>query len=216
MDYDIVKSRIERALQSIKQLGGDAKEMRIERPATSEEIAQAEMELGVKLPHHFKKVLMEFSKDFDLRWFLPENLEAPEEFRSIFSGRFHWNLSLLSQMEEGRKGWIENVFPDPANAYDAVWHNKLAFCEVGNGDYLAFDMKNPEEAAIVYLSHDDGEGHGWILANHFIELLENWSQLAFVGSEDWQWVPFTADSTSGILPNSEAAKRFREWLGISI
>lgn len=70
-------------------------------------------------------------------------------------------------------GWIENVFSDPEDEYDVVWHNKLAFSEVGNGDYLAFDMSNTEDAPIVYLSHDNGEGHGYILANNFIEFLNN-------------------------------------------
>ena len=32
--------------------------------------------------------------------------------------------------------------------------------EVGNGDFIAFDLKEyPQKAPIVYLSHDDGEGH---------------------------------------------------------
>ncbi len=87
---------------------------------------------------------------------------------------------------------------------------------MGNGDYLAFDMQTPEDAAIVYLSHDDGEGHGYILANNFKELLDNWSRLGFVGSEDWQWLPFTTNARSGIQAESDAADRFREWLGLPI
>lgn len=49
---------------------------------------------------------------------------------------------------------------------------------MGNGDYLAFDMKDDIDAPIIYLSHDDGEGHGYKIANNFIEFIENWSRVA--------------------------------------
>ncbi|MNN71967.1 hypothetical protein D3C81_1879570 [compost metagenome] len=86
-----------------------------------------------------------------------------------------------------------------------MWHNKLAFLEVGNGDYFAFDLNEEGTYPIVYLSHDDGEGHGYIIAKNFIELIDNWSRICFVGSEDWQWLPFVQSSESGILPDSDSA-----------
>ena len=53
-------------------------------------------------------------------------------------------------------------------------------------------------------------------ADNFVELLENWSRLAFVGEEDDQWLPFTKDSVSGLIPDGEPANRFRAWLKVSI
>ncbi|WP_010268458.1 SMI1/KNR4 family protein, partial [Paenibacillus senegalensis] len=123
MDYAAVRSRIDSTAAKIRQLGGDVPEVTVDRPATADEITLAEQTLGLVLPQHFKEVLLEFSGNFSFRWFLPDGLEPPTEFRGIFSGQLHWSLELLPQMEEGRAGWIENVFPDPANAYDAVWHN---------------------------------------------------------------------------------------------
>ena len=39
-------------------------------------------------------------------------------------------------------------------------NTKLGFMNVPNGDVIAFDMKESEiNPSVVYLSHDDGEGH---------------------------------------------------------
>ncbi|BDG46001.1 MULTISPECIES: SMI1/KNR4 family protein [Parageobacillus] len=216
MDYELIRNRIKAITSRIKEIGGEVQEVIIDEPASLEQIIKTEEQLGVKLPESFKKVLREFSGSFSLRWFLPDNMEKPNEFRGIFSGTPHWSLELLPQFEEDRMGWIENVFPNPEDEYDVVWHNKLAFCEVGNGDYLALDMNNTDDAPIVYLSHDDGEGHGYKIANNFVEFIDNWSRLAFVGCEDWQWLPFTTSPKSGIIADGEAAKRFRNWLELDI
>ncbi|MED0949060.1 SMI1/KNR4 family protein [Bacillus mobilis] len=143
-------------------------------------------------------------------------MEIPNEFSEIFCGTPHWSLENLFEFEKERKDWIDTVFPNPEDEYDVVWHNKLAFCEVGNGDYLAFDMKNDIDAPVIYLSHDNGEGHGYKIANNFIEFIDNWSRVAFVGCEDWQWLPFTTRFDSGINSDDEPAKKFRNWLKLNI
>jgi len=95
-----------------------------------------------------------------------------------------------------------------------VWHDKLAFAEVGNGDLLAFDTAVSDDGPIVYLSHDDGDGHGKRMADNFVDLMERWSPLGCPGSEDWQWIPF-CDTSSGLIdPNGPNADRWRQWLGI--
>ena len=52
-------------------------------------------------------------------------------------------------------------------------NTKLGFMNVPNGDAIAFDMKESEiNPSVVYLSHDDGEGHGYILGKDFNTYLE--------------------------------------------
>ena len=52
-------------------------------------------------------------------------------------------------------------------------NTKLGFMNVPNGDVIAFDMKESEiNPSVVYLSHDDGEGHGYILGKDFNTYLE--------------------------------------------
>jgi len=86
------------------------------------------------------------------------------------------------------------LFPDERDPYDVVWHHKAAFYEVGNGDYLAFDLSARNYERVTYLSHDDGQGHGHALAHDFGDLLDRWVPLACTGGEDWQWLPFTSET----------------------
>lgn len=215
MDFELFNKRVHSITSRIQQLGGKVQEVVIDEPASPEQIMQMEEQLGVMLPKSFKQVLQEYSGNFSIRWFLPDNLERPHEFIEIFCGTPHWSLERLPEFEEGRKGWVDNVFSNPDDPYDAVWHHKLAFCEVGNGDYLAFDLKDSHDS-IVYLSHEGGTGHGYKLANNFLEFIENWSRIGFVGCEDSQLIPFTTSPDSGIDADGEAAKRFRDWLELHI
>ncbi len=96
----------------------------------------------------------------------------------------------------------------------AQWHGKLAFYETGNGDLIAFDLAEDRYGQVVYLSHDDGEGHGYVLARDFRDLLARWLPLGCTGGEDWQWLPFTAGPDSGFEPYAEPAMTWRRFLGI--
>ena len=72
-------------------------------------------------------------------------------------------------------------------------NTKLGFMNVPNGDVIAFDMKESEiNPSVVYLSHDDGEGHGYILGKDFNTYLESckdgdhlW-QTIVIGRSMWQ------------------------------
>ncbi|WP_214796884.1 SMI1/KNR4 family protein [Exiguobacterium sp. s5] len=217
MNYELLEKRIHTIAFNIQQIGGDVQEVVIEPPTSHKQILQMEERLGVNLPESFKIVLQKFAGQFSFYWSLPEDLVTPHEFTESVSGNLHWSLEILPRLEEERKEWVNQVFSNMEDEYDVIWHNKLAFCEVGNGDYFAFDLiDGHDDAPIVYLSHDDGEGHGYRLANNFIEFIESWSRLGFVGSEDERWLPFTTSSTSGILAEGEAAKLFRTWLGLNI
>ncbi|WP_214792598.1 MULTISPECIES: SMI1/KNR4 family protein [unclassified Exiguobacterium] len=215
MDYELFKKRVHTTASKIQQIGGEVQEIVIDEPVSEEQIFQMEKQLGITFPKSFKSVLQKFAGGFSFYWSLPEDLIIPHEFRDSVSGSFHWSFESLPRLEEERKEWVNQVFPNAGDEYDKIWHNKLVFCEVGNGDYIAFDLIDGlDEAPIVYLSHDDGEGHGYRLANTFIELIESWSSLGFVGCEDDQWLPFTMNSTSGILAEGETADRFKNWLGL--
>ncbi len=104
-------------------------------------------------------------------------------------------------------------FPNIHDPYDCVWHDKLGIHVVANGDVLALDLQqNP--APLVYLSHDDGQGHGYVLGREFEDAMDRWMPLGCVGPEDWQWLPFVTSRDSGIEPDGENAIRWREWFGI--
>jgi hypothetical protein len=124
-------------------------------------------------------------------------------------------LNLLVRFEEGRQGWVKTCFPDTDNAYDAVWHDKLVFLEVDNGDAIALDLKF-SGAPVVYLSHDGSHMHGYRLGDSFVDFMERWSLLGCPGADDWQMEPFISSQTSGLEPYGEKAKQWCEWFGLTV
>lgn len=215
-DWNLWEQRLISFIDIIEHIGGEAHSYIIKPPADLLEIKKIEEQLGHSLPQSFVRVMTEFSRGMVASWSLPDDdllsSPLPNELRGLFACNFSWSIDEILSIEEGRKGWETEVFPDPNNPYDSVWHNKLAFMEVGNGDYIAFDITITGDPPIVYLSHDDGEGHGFLLGNNFIDFFNKWTQVGCVGSEDWQLLPFIKDSKSGIDPLSENAILWRSWL----
>lgn len=195
-------------LASIKDIGGDARDLRIDPPASEEEVCRVEKELGVSIPPELRRMMLLVSSHLEFKWFLPDSFELPQELRQIFCGEIHWGLDLTANFLEGYQGWIKEVFPNKEDPYDAVWHNKFPFQEVGNGDYLSI----APDGKVVYLSHDDGEGHGYIMADSFMDLIERWVPLGCPGGEDWQWLPFTHEMTTPIDPRCDNALKWKSLL----
>ena len=202
--------------KGIENIGGYIRETKIEISAKEEEIAEIEQKLGYRIPEEFRDILLNYSSHFEYYWSIyreqgEEQIEVPDNLKVIFSGNLHWGLYFLIDFEESRKGWVDICYPDYNNDYDKVWHNKLAFCEVGNGDYIAIELEKENYGRIVYLSHDGGEGHGYYLADNFKELLNNWSKVGCVGGDDWQWELFCTEG-KGIDPDCKNAKLWREYI----
>ena len=202
-----ITDHISSFLRSIEWLGGDVDDLIIDAPATETDLNVIEKELEKPLPLELRRFATKVSPRIAFHWNLPDNFKLPEPLREIFAGGLDFDVSRIPEHQKGRAGWQAECFSNPNDPYDAVWHNKLAFHEVPNGDYLGFNS----EGRVVYLSHDDGQGHGFIMASSFSDLLERWAPLGCPGPEDWQWLPFVSDAVSGILPDSENAK---QWLRI--
>jgi cell wall assembly regulator SMI1 len=205
-------TQIQRQLDS---KGYDVRPLVFESAATEEQVKSLEAVLGLSLPPSFRRVLRGITSHVEFRWFLPKDFERPETFRSNFCGDLHWSLKFTEEFDKNKDGWIEQVFPNRHDSYDAIWWDKLAFYEVGNGDFLAIDLRPETYEQIVYLSHDDGQGHGYVLAENFEGLLARWLPLACTGGEDWQWLPFTNSKTSFIDPACENARQWRSLIGLA-
>jgi hypothetical protein len=85
---------------------------------------------------------------------------------------------------------------------------------IPNGDYLGIDLSAGHHGEVVYLSHDDGDGHGYVLGADILDFLRRWTMLGCPGPEDWQWLPFTPSETSMLEPNGAAARKWRKLLGL--
>lgn len=187
----------------------------LEPPATDYEIAQIENTLKHPIPYSFKRVLATYSAKVDVSWHLQDKDVPPEIFREIFSGECRWNLKELPELMTTYQNWIDECFADPNNPYDKIWHNKFPIAEVGNGDMIGIDV-GMQSGAVIYLSHDDGPGHGYQMGIDFEDFINRFGQIGFVGYEDWQWLPFAKNKDQMIDPQSKNADDWRNWFGLEI
>lgn len=211
---NVLRMILSETLEVLASSGYDARELVFAEPAGARDVELLEGDLGFRIPQSFKQLLTQVSSHVEFRWFAPDGREFPVPMHQCFSGDLHWSLDFLRKFNADKDAWIRECFPNPSDKYDRVWHNKLAFYEVGNGDYLALDLSLGTCGQVVYLSHDDGEGHGHILANDAIDLVQRWAPLACVGGEDWQWLPFKRDRDSALDPDCATAHQWRQLLGL--
>ncbi len=182
--------------------------------ATENEVVELEQKLLVSIPKSLRDLFLGFSKSIVFKAFLPDDFSLPQNLKEIFSAYFVIDIDEMLQAEEDRQGWIENCFNNPDNEYDKVWYNKLGFMTVGNGDVIAFDLNDEkDDKRVVYLSHDEGEGHGVVLGETFEKYFKNLILIGGCGNEDWQMIPFI-DEEKGLCANSENAKIYRQLIGL--
>lgn len=214
--WSVWEQRWKTTLSAIEDRGGEVSNLTIKPSVPIEQITLLEQELEVKLPTSLIRVLTEYSSEVQVSWSLPDEenrlASLPPELDRIFRGELYWSLDQLGDIERNRRGWQEAVFPNPDDSYDFVWHHKLAFMEVGNGDFIAFDLSEPDDYPVVYLSHDAGDGHGYRLGDNFIDFVDRCTLIGCVGPEDWQLMTFIDSPRSGIDPHGEYALKWKSWL----
>ena len=217
-NFELFKKRLDLFLEKIEDLGGETDPLTIEKPATESEVKAVEEQLGYTLPPHFREVLLENTAHLDFYWDINDitdegDISLPDKLVEIFRGQLFFGLDLLLDYEDDRKGWEEDVYPDYNNEYDRVWHNKMSFHQVGNGDYIAIELEPENYGKVVYLSHDGSENHGLYIGSNFKEFLMNYAAIGCIGGEDWQWEPFYTED-KGIDPTCENAQAWYKVLGI--
>ena len=218
-NFELFKKRLDLFLEKIEDLGGEVEPLTIEKPATEEEIKAVEAKLGYTLPPHFREVLLENTAHLEFWWDIDdiideEDISLPDKLAEIFRGKLLFGLDLLLDYEEDRQDWEGEVYPNSDKEYDRVWHNKMSFFQVGNGDYIAIELEPENYGKVVYLSHDGSENHGLYIADNFKEFLMNYAAVGCTGGEDWQWEPFYTKG-KGIDPTSKNAKTWYKVLGIN-
>ena len=218
-NFELFKKRLNLFLEKIEDLGGEVEPLTIEKPTTEEEIKAVEEQLGYTLPPHFREVLLENTAHLEFGWDIDdiideEEISLPDKLAEIFRGKLLFGLDLLLDYEEDRQDWEGDAYPNSDKEYDRVWHNKMSFFQVGNGDYIAIELEPENYGKVVYLSHDGSENHGLYIADNFKEFLMNYAAVGCTGGEDWQWEPFYTKG-KGIDPTSKNAKTWYKVLGIN-
>ncbi|HEX3044605.1 MAG TPA: SMI1/KNR4 family protein [Bacillota bacterium] len=189
--------------------------MLIGPPADEQSILQMERKLSRELPRSFRNVIGKYSADVDIAWQLrASSARLPKEFDGIFSGEVRWSLLSLPDLFKHYNEWITVCFFRTNDPYDSIWHNKFPILNLADGDMIGIETGENRNGAVIYLSHEDGEGHGYVLGNDFEDYIDRLSLIGGVGAEDYQWLPFTSSKTTGIDPYSEAGQKWREWFGL--
>ena len=218
-NFELFKKRLNLFLEKIEDLGGETDPLTIEKPATEEEIKAVEAKLGYTLPHHFREVLLENTAHLEFGWDIDdiideEDISLPDKLAEIFRGKLLFVIYLLLDYYEDLQELEGEVYPNSDKEYDRVWHNKISFFQVGNGDYIAIELEPENYGKVVYLSHDGSDNHGLYIADNFKEFLMNYAAVGCTGGEDWQWEPFYTKG-KGIDPTSKNAKTWYKVLGIN-
>jgi hypothetical protein len=231
-DWVRLVGTLQATLDAVERLGGSpvveftltdgsavrrpARSLSIGAPAYTADVERVERALGAALPAALTRFFLECARSIDFSWFCPENLKFPAPFEANFSGGFSLSLDSLQDCERGRRHWIEHCFPNPSDPYDAVWHQKLAIIPVIDGDCIGLDLRPDYHGEVVYLSHCDSKGHGYVLGTDILDFLRRWTPLGCPGPEDWQWLPFTSSRTSMLEPDGEAAREWRNIVGLEV
>ena len=208
----IIRENLTTFHKTIEKIGGDVEPIRIKNPATESEVQVLEKELGYTLPSELREVFLNFTSGIEFYWDINKKRDEnflPDEFSGIFCGELKFDLNLILDCEADRKGWIENVYPDYEDEYDRIYHNKLAFQRVDNGDLIAIELEPENYGKVVYLSHDGSDNHGRYMGENFKEFLLNYTAIGCTGGEDWQWEDFCTEK--GIDAQSDCAKKWREF-----
>ncbi len=178
--------------------------------AKEEKVTKLEATIGCTIPKSLRETFLLFSRKITFTAFLPEEFEMPTAFEDIFSANFKFSLFEIENAEEMRRDLIDSMFTNKKDEHDKVWHNKLAFMTVGNGDMIAFDLDDPsDDKRVVYLSAAGEKSHGMLLGKNFKEYFSNLLSIGACGSEDFQMMPFI-NETSGLDATSERAKIYRK------
>lgn len=214
MSYENWVTQWKGTLESLTSIGGDTRELVVKDRAVEADLVEVEKKLGYRIPDSFRNVMLEFSSQVYMNWFLPNNYDLPGVFKSIFSGECSWNLSALIEINRDKNDCIEACFADIDDEYNKVWHNKLAFLEVGNGDYIAIDILESKRSPVVYLSHDGDTSNGLVLGESFYDYINKLTEIGCCGPEDWQMEPFIESRDKGFVSTCDNAQEIKRLLGI--
>ncbi len=217
--WPVEEAELRLALEShtdaLREHGVEVGRPEVLEPATLDQIDRVEAQLGAQIPASMRKVFAGVTSGVRWRWQTIDGVDFDVPFGGIFSGGLDWSLHGLVEQHRDYQEWVDECFSDPEEPYDAIWHDTLGFAHAPNGDCIAVDLTPGRVGEVVYLSHDDGEGHGYVLAQSLDDLLDRWVPLACPGPEDWQWLSFVPFDFGPIDPAGENGLAWRQLLGLS-
>ena len=188
-------------------------------PASSEEVAAVEKELGRSIPPSFRRVIREYSSKVDVCWMFLDCYEGGEyDNRGIGVGFpwgiLDWSLERLPDVHREFSVWLTDCYDDPEDDYGRHWYGKFPVCEVGYGDFIVIEADGSNYERVIYLSHDgDTDMNGYPLAVNFEAYMDAMSQLG-CPSEGTELSMFLEMPEPYLRTDCDNARQWREWFGL--
>ena len=174
----------QRAIDAASRHGADSYRLEIDRPATRQEVDQVEETIARPLPDQLRRALLDFSRRVDFFWFLPDGARPPEPIKGVFCGSCSWDIGRLAGMYDEARWLASNAFVEDTPD-ERLWDDKLPFHGIGNGDFIAIDIRANEAQSVVYLSHELAFSHGYVLGADFIDFMDRWSAIGCPDDDIW-------------------------------
>lgn len=186
-------------------------------PVSSAQVDRVEQELGYAFPSTVREVYEREAGGTRFLWTAPPHTFGPEckygELSLIPPDQVVRHFEgLRSLAEDARREYDLDAFPGWA-AIARDWPFWIPIFAFGNGDYFCLDVrKGNGDYPVVFLVHDtmwdEPLVHGQQVATSFSNLLERWSEIAFLFRFEW------GDSldAGGIDINAAVYRRLRQRL----
>ncbi|MGA3676585.1 SMI1/KNR4 family protein [Lysinibacillus agricola] len=168
--------RWQHLLKRLEQQGARVYPLEIKPVATEHELLMVEERLGVRIPSEFRNLLLHFSQQVGMYWYLPDKALLPIELDDTPSGDFGWSLEGLNFPYFGGddEGSDEQLY--------------LQFHTAGNGDALLIRIN---DGSVWYWSHEEDEFD--LLAGGFHDYVERVTALGCIGADCGQHRQFCSE-----------------------
>jgi hypothetical protein len=127
-----------------------------------------------------------------------------------------WSLRKIADAEKNRRGWLKGTFERPEDGVHTHWEETFGVMEIRNGDMIGVDLRGRSECPVVYLDHEIMTGPAWRLGNNYIDFIDRWTRLGCPGPEGWQMIRFLPSAVTGLEPDGENARKWRDWFGLEM
>ncbi|MFJ8461833.1 SMI1/KNR4 family protein [Lysinibacillus xylanilyticus] len=185
--------RWQHLLKRLEQQGARVYPLEIKPVATEHELLMVEERLGVRIPSEFRNLLLHFSQQVGMYWYLPDEALLPIELDDTPSGDFGWSLEGLDFPYFGGddEGSDEQLY--------------LQFHTAGNGDALLIRIN---DGSVWYWSHEEDEFE--LLAGGFNDYVERVTALGCIGADCGQHRQFCSED--GLDLSLTSSQIWLNWL----
>lgn len=185
--------RWQHLLKRLEQQGARVYPLEIKPVATEHELLMVEERLGVRIPSEFRNLLLHFSQQVGMYWYLPDEALLPIELDDTPSGDFGWSLEGLDFPYFGG---------DDENLDEQLY---LQFHTASNGDALLIRI---EDGSVWYWSHEEDEFD--LLAGSFHNYIERVTTLGCIGADCGQHRQFCSEG--GLDLSLTSSQIWLKWL----